>query len=123
VKIVEGVFMKNFENLDVWIRAKDLAVEVCRAVSACRNLGFQDQIMRSSISVPSNIAEGAERNGKKEFIYFLGIAKGSLGELRTQLIIGKELGCFDISSSEMWIKESRELSKMIYGLINSLKPA
>lgn len=77
--------------------------------------------MRSAVSVPSNIAEGAERNGKKEFIQFLGIARGSLGELRTQIMIGQELGYFKERVSAEWIDESRELSKMVHGLIRSLR--
>jgi four helix bundle protein len=112
---------ESFENPDVWKRSKTLAVEVCRAVSSCKDWGFKDQIMRSSVSVPSNIAEGAERNGKKEFAQFLGIAKGSLGELRTQIMIGQELNYFDVSISDTWIAESRELSKMLHGLIRSLR--
>ena len=85
---------RNFEGLAVWERSKTIAVEVCRASSTCKNRGFRDQIMRSAVSVPSNIAEGAERNGTKEFILFLGYAKGSLGELRTQIMIGSETRLF-----------------------------
>jgi len=113
--------MKTFEELDVWQRSKAIAVTVCRASSACKDWGFRDQIMRSAVSVPSNIAEGAERNGSKEFIYFLGIAKGSLGELRTQIIIGQELEYFNKLEAEKWITETRELSKMLHGLIKSLR--
>ena len=111
----------DFEGLAVWQRAKKLAVDVCRGSSQCKNWGFRDQIMRSAISVPSNLAEGSERNGSKEFILFAGYAKGSLGELRTQIMIGADLGYFEASLSEAWISESRELSKMIYGLIRSLR--
>lgn len=113
--------MPCFEDLEVWQRSKALAVEVCHAASAISNWGFRDQITRSSISVPSNVAEGAERNGKKEFAQFLGIAKGSLGELRTQIMIGEELGCFEPEMSNRWIAETRELSRMLYGLIRSLR--
>lgn len=77
--------------------------------------------MRSAVSVPSNIAEGSERNGAKEFILFAGYAKGSLGELRTQIMIGTDLGYFEDSLSEAWITESRELAKMLHGLIRSLQ--
>lgn len=58
----------DFEGLAVWQRSKVIAVEVCRASSSCKDWGFRDQIMRSAVSVPSNIAEGAERNGAKEFL-------------------------------------------------------
>jgi len=113
--------MKTFEELDVWKRSKTLAVNICRACNGCKDWGFRDQITRSAVSVPSNIAEGAERNGPKEFILFLGYAKGSLGELRTQIMIGRELYYFDDTVAEKWIDESRELSKMLHGLIRSLR--
>lgn len=77
--------------------------------------------MRSAVSVPLNIAEGAERNGTKEFILFLGYAKGSLGELRTQIMIGLELNYFTSEDAEKWIVETREISKMLHGLIKSLR--
>lgn len=111
----------DFEGLAVWQRSKAIAVEVCRASRSCKDWGFRDQIMRSSVSVPSNIAEGAERNGTKEFIYFLGIAKGSLAELRTQIMIGLELEYFEPVIANQWITETRELSKMLHGLIRSLR--
>ena len=111
----------TFEDLGVWIRSKALAVEVCRASKSFKDWGFRDQIMRSVVSVPSNIAEGAERNGTKEFILFLGYAKGSLGELRTQIMIGSELGYFAVDVAEKWISETREISKMLHGLIKSLR--
>ncbi|QQL46408.1 four helix bundle protein [Sulfuriroseicoccus oceanibius] len=98
-----------------------MAVAVCRASSACKDWGFRDQIMRSSVSVPSNIAEGAERNGPKEFIHFLGLAKGSLAELRTQITIGLELHYFEENVAHHWIAETRELPKMLHGLIKSLR--
>ena len=111
----------NFEGLVVWQRAKKLAVEVCKASSQCKDWGFRDQIMRSAVSVPSNIAEGSKRSGAKEFMLFAGYAKGSFGELRTQIMIGNDLDYFEESQSEAWISESRELSKMLHGLIRSLQ--
>lgn len=111
----------NFEGLAVWQRSKTIAVEVCRASSTSKDWGFRDQIMRSAVSVPSNIAEGAERNGTKEFILFLGYAKGSLGELRTQIMIGSELNYFALEFAENWITETRQISKMLHGLIRSLR--
>lgn len=112
---------KTFEDLDVWRRSKGLAVEICLAVEDCKNWGFRDQITRSAVSVPSNIAEGAERNSPKEFIQFLGYAKGSLGELRTQIMIGADLDYLHTGSANTWIHESRELSRMLHGLIHSLR--
>ena len=61
-------------------------------VKFARDFGLRDQIQRSSVSIPSNIAEGYERRSLKEFLHFLNIARGSLSELRTQLEIAHEIG-------------------------------
>ncbi|MGC6456719.1 MAG: four helix bundle protein [Coraliomargaritaceae bacterium] len=88
----------RFQDLELWQRSKALVVDVCKYFDSSRNFGLRDQIMRSAISVPSNIAEGAERNSSKKFSLFIVYAKGSLAELRTQLMIAAELG--EISQSD-----------------------
>lgn len=113
--------MSSFEDIDVWRRSCDLSVHVCDALRKCTDYGFRDQITRSAVSVPSNIAEGAERHSRKEFCQFLGYAKGSAGELRTQLIIAGRLGYITEIQSKEWISETREISAMIYGLAKSLE--
>lgn len=111
--------MACFEDLQVWRRSLELVVEICKHFGTCSNFSLKDQITRSALSVPSNIAEGAERLSKKEFIQFLAYAKGSAGELRTQLIIATKLDYVSANDSEKWISELREISAMICGLINS----
>jgi len=76
----------SFEKLEVWKRSCRLAVEVCQVMKDCSVYTLRDQMSRAAISIASNIAEGAERGSKAEFIRFLPIAKGSAAELRTQLI-------------------------------------
>jgi four helix bundle protein len=83
-------------------------------------LGFKDQITRSALSVPSNIAEGMERGGPKEKVRFLWIAKASCAELRTQIMIGEEIGYVPRSLAQPWIQETRELCKMLNGLITKI---
>lgn len=111
---------RTFEDLEVWKRSKALAVEICLALRNCRDFGFRDQITRSAISVPSNISEGAERPGKAEFRQFLGYAKGSAGELRTQIIIGGDLGYFAAEQTRSMVSECSALSRMLWGLIRSM---
>jgi four helix bundle protein len=82
--------MDALENLDVWKRSCCLSVELYKLPSDCRDFGFRDQVTRSALSVPSNIAEGYERDPSREFSRFLKIAKGSCGELRTQLYISAQ---------------------------------
>jgi four helix bundle protein len=86
--------IENFEDLEVWQISMDLCTEVYRITNSqlfSKDFGLKDQIRRAAVSVPSNISEGYERNGKNQFLYFLSIAKGSCGEVRTQLQIAYEL--------------------------------
>ena len=115
-----GLLVTDFEKLIVWQRSKCLAVDVYRKFVQCRDLGFKDQITRSALSVPSNIAEGMERCSNKEKIRFLWIAKASCGELRTQIIIAREIAYIAEPLAEKWITDTRELSKMLCGLINTI---
>ena len=70
--------MEAFEQLEVWRRSCRLCVDLYKALDSCKVYGFRDQIARSALSIPSNIAEGYERNSCREFVRFLKIAKGSL---------------------------------------------
>lgn len=77
---------ESFEKLEVWRRSHGLSIEVYRLLADCRDWGFKDQITRSANSISDNIAEGAERTSKAEFKQFLGYAKGSAGETRSQML-------------------------------------
>lgn len=111
---------KSFENLEVWQRACRLAVEIFEEFRSCDFINLKNQIERSALSIPSNIAEGAERGGVKEFSQFLKIAKGSCGELRTQLYIAAKLKSLESQKSKSLIEESKEISAMIEGLRKSI---
>jgi len=110
----------DFEKLVVWQRAKALAVNLYKEMAECGDVAFKSQITRSGLSITSNIAEGMERFTAKETCRFLSIAKASCGELRTQIIIGSEIGYIREPLAALWISESRELSKMLSGLINKI---
>jgi four helix bundle protein len=81
---------------------------------------MQDQVQRSALSVPSNVAEGYERNSNKEFVRFLNIAKGSCGELRTQIYISRKLKFLTKINFERLIAESKAISKMLHGLAKAV---
>ena len=112
--------MDAFEQLEVWKRSSRLCVNVYKMLRSCPDKGFKDQITRAALSIPSNIAEGHERNSRTEYRRFLKTAKGSCGELRTQLYIGSEAGFLDKPGAAEYINESIHVIKMIQGLINSL---
>jgi four helix bundle protein len=111
---------KSFEDLEVWQRACRLAVEIFEEFRSCDFINLKNQIERSALSIPSNIAEGAERGGVKEFSQFLKIAKGSCGELRTQLYIAAKLKSLESQKSKSLIAESKEISAMLEGLRKSI---
>lgn len=104
------------EKLEVWKRGCRLAVDLYKALEQCRDYGFKDQITRAALSVPSNIAEGFERDSSREFCRFLKIAKGSCGELRTQLYIAAETGFLNKDVAFTMIREAAEISRMLRGL-------
>ena len=113
----------RFEDLDVSKRSSRLCVDVYKTLAACKDWGFKDQITRSALSIPSNIAEGYERSSNKDSIKFFYYAKGSSGELRTQIYIGIEIGYIDKTIGIQWKQEAEQLSKMLSALIKSrLKP-
>jgi four helix bundle protein len=115
---------KTFEEIESWKKARILVrrvYEVTRGGSFSRDYGLRDQIRRASISIPSNIAEGFERGGSGEFIQFLGVAKGSCGEVRSQIYTALDLGYLREAEFRELHELARETSKLIAGLIGYLK--
>jgi four helix bundle protein len=113
--------IERFEDLEVWKEGMRLAVELYDCLKECRDFGLKDQIQRSAVSVPSNIAEGFERNSNKEFIQFLYIAKSSCGELRTQLYLATEVGLLQKEAGRTLIEKTKKISAMLYNLIRIRK--
>ena len=109
----------KFEDLDVWKRAARLSADIYVQLKELRDYGFKDQITRSGLSVPSNIAEGFERESQKECITFLSYSKASCGELRCQIYIGMEIGYIPKDIGKKWIGETTEISSMLSGLIKT----
>ena len=112
---------QTFEDLEVWKRGCRQAVAICRLVQDWRNFALRDQMTRCSVSVPSNIAEGYERDSDGDFRRFLRIAKGSNAELRTQLYIASELELVPQNTRKKFITESKEISAMLQGLIKAVE--
>ena len=94
---------------------------LCSELPADEKFGLSNQIKRSVVSIPSNIAEGAGRNSDKEFLYFLGIAQGSSFELMTQLILCYELNLIEKIKIDDVIENLKEIQKMNYAFQKNLK--
>ena len=112
---------KSFENLEVWKQSCRLAVRIYRELKDCHDFGLKDQMTRSAVSVPSNIAEGAERDSKQEYIRFIHIAKGSTAELRTQIYIAEEIGVLEKSTAAELVSELKQISATLQSIVNTLK--
>ena len=112
-----------FEDLEVWKRSARLSGNIYKELKNLKDFGFKDQITRSGLSIPSNIAEGIERNSNKETINFLSYAKGSCAELRTQIYIGIDIGYITKETGNLWVQETKEISAMLVGLMKSLNKA
>jgi len=111
----------RFEDLDVWKRSARLSASIYRELCKLKDYGFKDQITRAGLSIPSNISEGCERPSPKECINFLNYAKGSCGELRTQIYIGMDIEYISNDTGKKWLDETVAISAMIGGLIKSKK--
>ncbi|MHC2991807.1 30S ribosomal protein S23 [Pontibacter sp. HJ8] len=108
--------MHNFRELKVWQRSMELAKTVYETTAtfpAYEKYGLTSQIKRATVSIPSNIAEGAGRNSYKEFGQFLSIALGSAFELETQLILANSFGLINDTQLEMLLKQLEQIQKMI----------
>lgn len=111
----------RFEELEVWQKSVRLSGELYKAMGAIRDFGFRDQITKSGLSIPSNIAEGYERGSSREVANFLNYAKGSAGELRTQIYIGIDVGYINRETGARWLREAERISKMLHNLILAVR--
>ncbi len=117
---------QGFRGLIAWQRAKELAIRIYRLTGEgnfSRDFGLRDQLRRAAVSVPSNIAEGDERDGDGESVYFFRVAKGSLAEVRTQLEIASAVGYFPHNVFLELDDECAQISRILGALIRARKTA
>jgi four helix bundle protein len=108
----------SFEEIQVWQKARILAQTIFEQTQTMpfeKDFSLKDQINRAGGSVMDNIAEGFERDGAKEFSQFLSIAKGSAGEVRSQLYRAKDRGYLNDQFEEL-VNDTSEISRMLHGL-------
>jgi len=118
--------IRSFRDLIVWDRSMDLVKETYKATESFPKeeiFGLTSQVRRAAASIPSNIAEGHARLSRKEFQHYLGNARGSLAELQTQIILGKELGFLSEKEMDAFLNKAAEVGRLINGLLSSLKRA
>lgn len=110
----------QFEDLKVWKKSKALFMLVHRTFGESKDYYLRNQILKAALSISNNIAEGFERNSQKEFSYFLYVAKGSCGELRSMLRISIDLDIVEKEIAERLYADSVEISRMLSGLIKKV---
>ena len=113
--------MSNFKNLRVWQRAIVLTKKVYQITNQDlfkKDFGLKDQVRRSAVSIASNIAEGDESGTDKQAIRFFNIAKGSSGELYTQIVIAESVSYINADTKEYLLDECEAISSMLYKLIS-----
>lgn len=114
----------KFEDLSVWQQARGLVKEVyicTREAQFHHDYGLSNQIQRAAVSVLSNIAEGFERGGNKEFVNFLSIAKGSCGEVRAQLYVAFDLEYIEKNKFKLLMNKCIAISIKLQSFIQHLK--
>ena len=115
---------RRFEDLESFQKARELCKEIYIVTNVhpfVDDYRFVQQIRAAAGSIMDNIAEGFERNGKMEFVNFLSIAKGSCGEVRSQILRASDVGFIDYDTTERLYKNCENISKMLYSLMNSLR--
>jgi len=115
---------RRFEDLRVWQQARVLVRDLYRVTSRSEfsnDRSLRDQIRRAGVSVLSNIAEGFEREGSKEFGQFLSTAKGSCGEIRAQLWLAQDLGYIDLKEFDLHKAQAEGVSRQIWSLMKYLR--
>ena len=116
-------FERGHRELIVWQQAVDLSVQIILLSEAfAQRHGFvlRDQMQRSGMSIPNNIAEGSGRGTKKDYVAFLRIARGSLRELDTQIEIAVRIGALPISEAEKLFAACSSIGRLLTRLIQSL---
>jgi len=116
--------VKKFEEIESWKRARSLTKRIYDATVTgpfAKDFGLRDQIRRAAISILSNIAEGFERGGDKEFVQFLSVAKGSSGELRAQLYVALDQQYISVEAFKALSEDAAEISRLISGFMKYLK--
>jgi four helix bundle protein len=116
--------VKHFEDLEVWREARVLTGKIYQVTGTAgfaKDFGLKDQIRRAAVSVMSNVAEGFERGGNPEFIQFLYIAKGSCGEVRSQLYVARDQNYLSEPEFKDLFEAFKRLSVMLGNLIDYLK--
>lgn len=117
IKLILGMIAKTFQELIVWQKSKDLLLIIFPLTKNIKDFSFRDQLNRASLSISNNIAEGFGRNSKREFKRFLNISLGSAYEVKSMLMIFKELKLISTDEADKSINQVSIVIRLLIGLI------
>jgi four helix bundle protein len=115
----------TFEDLRAWECAMSLAVDIYDLTSGFPKqelYGLVSQLRRAAVSIPSNIAEGKGRSSDRDFCHFLDQSRGSVNELRTQLMLAQRIGYLNKTQCQQFLEKTSEVGRLVNGLIKSIRP-
>lgn len=113
--------VQKYQDLIVWQKSKDLIIEIYSETTNFKNFSFKDQLLRASLSISNNIAEGFGRRSKKEFIRFLKISLGSTFEVESMILIFTEINLINKENSIKILSSIKEIIKILISLITKIK--
>ena len=113
--------IERFEDIQSWQEARLLVRDVYDILKGCNDRGFKDQMQRAVVSIMSNIAEGFERGGNKEFVYFLTVARGSLAEVKSLSYAGLDIKFMTTEQFTSIENRAQKLNGLLNGFISYLK--
>lgn len=116
--------IQSYKDLKVWQEAMNLVTEIYKATKLFPReeiYGLTSQMRRAAVSIPSNIAEGHQRHTTPQFLQFLSIARGSLGELETQIMIAHRLDYINLIQHDQMLQQAQKVGNLMGGLIRALK--
>ena len=116
--------ISRFEEIEAWQKTRQLTASIYKSTASglfARDYGLRDQIRRAAVSSMSNIAEGFERDGSKEFLQLPSIAKGSTGEVRSQLYVALDAGYLNQSHFNALFASAEDASRLIAGFMRYLR--
>ncbi len=114
--------ISKFEDIVAWQKSQIFAVNIYSVFTGVKDSSFRNQISRAVISISNNIAEGYERSSKADFARFLYISKGSCSEVKSMIYLAEKLNFINKESANDLVIQATEISKIISGLIRSIKP-
>ena len=118
-----GVRGQGYQQLVAWQKAHNLALDAfrCSETLRARHRWLADQLVRSAVSVPANIAEGYSRGSLREYLHFLNIARGSLGEVEYYLIFSRDASLISPADFDKLLSMAREAARLLFGLIKAIQ--